>query len=93
MRGKKIQVKAASAQHQEAEIKTVEIRGLEAEDETEMCLLYFDNPRKGGGAIEDSRWDALDKLFYITFADAAGMPEFLVSLCVCVCVFVCVSGR
>ena len=70
-----IRVETTSAEHQEAEteVKTVEIRGLQTEDETEMCTYYFENPVKGGGDIESSAWNEEEKIFYITFADPKGI--------------------
>ena len=70
-----IHVEKASTEHQEAEteVKTVEIRGLQTEDETEMCTYYFENPAKGGGDIESSEWNEEEKIFYITFADPKGI--------------------
>lgn len=74
LKKKIIHVEPASTEHQEAETekKTVEIRGLETEDETEMCIYYFENPTKGGGDIEDSNWNEQEKIFYITFKDPKG---------------------
>ena len=70
-----IHVETASTEHQEVEteVKTVEIRGLQTEDETEMCTYYFENPMKGGGDIESSVWNEEEKIFYITFTDPKGI--------------------
>ncbi|XP_070211879.1 protein mono-ADP-ribosyltransferase PARP14-like isoform X1 [Littorina saxatilis] len=69
LKNKKITVKPVSAEQQKAEteVNTVEIRGLNTEEDREMCILYFENPRKGGGDIENSNWDDKEKILYITF--------------------------
>lgn len=78
LKNKKITVKPVSAEQQEAktEVKTVEIRGLNTEEDTEMSILYFENPRKGGGDIENSNWDDKEKILYITFQEPEGMLIF-----------------
>ena len=74
LKEKMIHAEPASTEHREAETekKTVEIRGLQDEDETELCTYYFENPAKGGGDIEDSHWNEQEKIFYITFKDPKG---------------------
>ncbi|XP_076464939.1 protein mono-ADP-ribosyltransferase PARP14-like [Babylonia areolata] len=72
LKDKMIQVEKSSAcpqQVEPAEIKTVEIRGLQSEDKVEMCIYYFENPAKGGGDIESSDWNEEEKILFITFAD------------------------
>ena len=88
LKGKLIKVEPVSTEHQAAETekKTVEIRGLQTEDETEMCTYYFENPAKGGGDIEDSHWEEEEKIFYITFTDPKGICA--VSILTCLSVFV-----
>ncbi|KAK7479356.1 hypothetical protein BaRGS_00029434 [Batillaria attramentaria] len=74
LRDKKIKVELATENPNQGHIeetRTVEIRGIDDEESTEMCIYYFENPSKGGGDIEDSRWDDQEKVFYITFRDAA----------------------
>ncbi|KAL8567911.1 hypothetical protein ACOMHN_059033 [Nucella lapillus] len=60
---------AAKSQPAEPEVKTVEIRGLESEDDIEMCTYYFENPTKGGGDIESHEWNKQERILYITFND------------------------
>ena len=76
-KNKMIQVALVSTQQQQEEekeeMKTVEIRGLNSEGETEMCIYYFENPSKGGGDIENSEWNEEDKIFFITFCDPKGV--------------------
>ncbi|XP_076460377.1 protein mono-ADP-ribosyltransferase PARP14-like [Babylonia areolata] len=71
LKGKKIQVQAASKDQEKAEIRTVEIRGLKSEEEAELWTNYFENPRQGGGDIESSQWKEAEKIFLITFEDAS----------------------
>lgn len=78
LRGKKIKVDLASENQQSAkvlEIRTVEVRGVENEQMVEMCEYYFESPAKGGGDIEDRRWDEQEKVLYITFVEAAVAKE------------------
>lgn len=70
LKGKKIHVESASMDQEEIEIKTVEVRGLQSEEDSEMCTYYFENPAKGGGDIEKSEWKEEEKVFLITFVDA-----------------------
>ncbi|XP_025094887.1 poly [ADP-ribose] polymerase 14-like isoform X2 [Pomacea canaliculata] len=35
-----------------------------------ICKHYFENPDKGGGKIEEFKWDNIEHIFYIKFADA-----------------------
>lgn len=72
LKDKKIEVARSSmakTQPAEPEIKMVEIRGLESEDEVEICTYYFENPTKGGGDIENHDWNQEEKILLITFKD------------------------
>ncbi|KAL8607984.1 hypothetical protein ACOMHN_005539 [Nucella lapillus] len=70
LKGKKVCVEWASREDQAAEVRTVEVRGLQSESDSEMCFYYFENPVKGGGEIESRDWNEEEKILLITFVDA-----------------------
>ena len=77
LKDKKISAAPVSedSQKKEVETKTVEIRGLTGENDSEMelCRYYFENPKKGGGPFEkEPEWDCKEKIMLITFQEASG---------------------
>lgn len=52
--------------------QTIKIRGVIDWKMAAICKHYFENPDKGGGKIEEFKWDNIEHIFYIKFADAKG---------------------
>ncbi|XP_025094903.1 uncharacterized protein LOC112564359 isoform X2 [Pomacea canaliculata] len=49
--------------------KTIQILGVEDSRTASKCKYYFENPEKGGGEIQEAKWDSIDRICYITFSD------------------------
>lgn len=52
--------------------KTIQILGVEDSRTASKCKYYFENPEKGGGEIQEAKWDSIDRICYITFSDMTG---------------------
>lgn len=51
---------------------TIKIRGVTNALTAAKCKYFFQNPDKGGGPIEESKWDNGEQILYIKFKDAKG---------------------
>ncbi|PVD29526.1 hypothetical protein C0Q70_08777 [Pomacea canaliculata] len=49
---------------------TIKIRGVTNALTAAKCKYFFQNPDKGGGPIEESKWDNGEQILYIKFKDA-----------------------
>ena len=63
-----------SEDEEEKELKTIEIRGFKEKTSDDTVELYFENPRKGGGAI--ASFERKEEVIYITFENAEGKNKY-----------------
>ncbi|KAL8558417.1 hypothetical protein ACOMHN_064764 [Nucella lapillus] len=60
---------SSNPQPAEPETRTVEIRGVQSEDEVAMCFYHFENPAEGGGDVERHVWNEEEDILFVTFKD------------------------